>query len=266
METEKFTHAGCTITIGTEDWDAEHANPRQDENYGTMVCWHPDYILGDEQVSGSRGAVENVFETERGRTDFASMEQIERYLRVMRGAVAILPLYLLDHSGISMSAGSNTVGRGDTAIPGGGTDSWNNPRGWDTSMVGFIYTTVADAEKLCGKCRRCDGAEADCPLCEGTGLYCPDDWTGTARGWAVKQLREEVRYYDAYLQGSVYYYTVEDADGELVDSMGGMLVADYEELESYVKAEAKEAAEDHAHRLALDEEPDTERAIYERTR
>ena len=65
-----------------------------------------------------RGAVDNVFETARGRTSFESLEQVERYLRLALGAVCVVPLYLFDHSGISMSAGSNYVGMGDMASGG----------------------------------------------------------------------------------------------------------------------------------------------------
>lgn len=242
-EIERFEHAGCTVRIMQEE-DPSFGDPRDADNLGTMVCWHPDYVLGDEQIGGSRGAVKTAFETERGRTDFESMEQIERYLRVARGAVVVLPLYLLDHSGISMSAGSNTVGRGDTAIPGGGSDSWGNSRGWDTTMCGFIYTTKDRIRELCGE-----------PQIESDPFYCPrtwpedgrsgENWEGTAEAWIVKQLRDEIRYYDAYIQGSVLWYCVEDAAGEIIDSCGGFLCADEEDLE-YMRGEARDAAESHA--------------------
>ena len=37
---------GCTITIMP---DADPPNPRDDDNLGTMVCWHRCYRLGDKQ-------------------------------------------------------------------------------------------------------------------------------------------------------------------------------------------------------------------------
>lgn len=238
METERYTHAGLTVVIGMEEYDHSHADPRECDNISTMVCWHPDYCLGDEQITdgNGRGAVHRdhhgsastLFQTETGRTDFRDMRVIERYLRLVRKAVVILPLYLLDHSGISMTAGSNTVGRGDTAM--GGSDAWGNPRGWDTTMVGFIYTTAERIEELCGKPRR-----------EGDEFYCPPDWKGTPREWIVNQLQADVRYYDAYLRGSVYYWDVQDAEGESLEGCGCYLVASDEDEKS-MKSEAEAAA------------------------
>jgi hypothetical protein len=238
MHEESYQHKGFTVVIGMEE-DSEFADPRDTDNLGTMVCWHPDYVLGDEQISGSRGAVKTAFETEKGRTDFESMEQIERYLRLVRRAVVIMPLYLLDHSGISMSVGSNTVGRGDTAC--GGSDSWGNARGWDTTMVGFIYTTAERIEELCGKPRE-----------KSHAFYCPADWKGTPEAWIADQLRSEVTYYDAWLRGSVYYWAVKDADGETLESCGGYLIAS-EEDEKYLRTEAESTAKGYA------EERDKER-------
>ena len=238
METERYIHAGLTIVLGVEEYDHEYADPRDCDNISTMVCWHPDYLLGDEQITdgSGRGAVKRdhhgsastLFQTETGRTDFRDMRVIERYLRLARKAVVILPLYLLDHSGISMTAGSNTVGRGDTAC--GGTDAWGNARGWDTTMCGFIYTTAARIEELCGKPRR-----------KRDEFYCPPDWKGTSRDWIVKQLENDVLYYDAYLRGSVYYWQVEDADGETLESCGCYLIAT-EEDEKHLKMEAEAEA------------------------
>ncbi len=237
---ESFAHAGLQVSIGWEE-DSSPFNPREmGDELGTMVCWHPDYLLGDEQLrSGDgRGAVETPFETARGRSDFASLESLERYLRVVQGAVCILPLYLLDHSGLAMSAGSNYVGRGDTAS--GGRDSWGNARGWDTTMVGFIFTTAERVRELCGA-----------PVRAGDAFYCPRDWPAerSAHEWVESQLRCEVSVYDAYLQGEVYWYAVEDENGEILDSCGGFLGggcdAQGRELDplDYVRQEAREAAE-----------------------
>lgn len=236
---ETFDHAGLTVSIGWEE-DSSPFNPREmGDELGTMVCWHPDYLLGDYQLAG--GAVETVYETGGGRSDFRSMEVLERYLRRVQGAVCILPLYLLDHSGLAMSAGSNYVGRGDTAS--GGRDSWGNARGWDTTMVGFIYTTAERVQELCGA-----------PVRAGDAFYCPRDWPAdrSAREWVESQLRCEVSTYDSYLQGEVYWYTVENDRGEILDSCGGFLGggcdAQGRELDplDYVRQEAREAAETFA--------------------
>ena len=51
---ERFEHCGLTVRIGWEE-DSSLFNPRSDGDchLGTMVCWHPDYMLGDFPVAQS---------------------------------------------------------------------------------------------------------------------------------------------------------------------------------------------------------------------
>lgn len=243
MEVESFTHAGLKVTIGTDEY-TEHDDPRQYDNLGTMVCWHPDYVLGDYQVTNEdgRGAVKDRFQ----RDDFRGLDVLERYLRLVASAVVTVPLYLYDHSGISMSAGA--------------PNPFDNPRvrsdhhgagmGWDTSMVGYIYTTRERILELCGE-----------PQLETDPFYCPRTWPEDGRSgpnwprertaveWIAKQLAIEVDVYDQWLRGEVYYYVVEDEKGETLDSCGGFIGGgvdkDGRELDGlgYVTLEAREAAE-----------------------
>jgi hypothetical protein len=53
----------------------------------------------------------------------------------MRGATVVLPLGLLDHSGITMWIG--------------GGSHWSDSAGWDSGTVGFIYDTPEGREE-CG--------------------------------------------------------------------------------------------------------------------
>lgn len=69
------------------------------------------------------------------------------------------------------------------------------------------------------------------------------------RGWEHRPiadvcaaLEEELNVWNWYLEGRVYVYEVEDANGVLVDSCGGMLAED----EDYCKSEAIASAEAHA--------------------
>lgn len=84
------------------DWRKEG-----DCNIGTMVCWHGNYILGDEQPK------EEPQDYEEGLPE----DRIQ------------LPLYLYDHSGITMS-----------------TEAFGCP--WDSGQVGFIYTTPAKLKEM----------------------------------------------------------------------------------------------------------------------
>lgn len=245
-EVERFEHTGLIVSVGVEE-DTEFADPRDMEcNLGTMVCWHPGYVLGDFQVTNEdgRGAYGGRHgsgrDTRFHRDDFKSIRHLARYLSLCEGAVVVLPLYLLDHSGLFMSAGSNTVGRGDTAS--GGRDEFGNPRGWDTTLCGVIFTTRERVAELCGEGE--DGA-----------VYCPSDWQGDPVAWVAKNLADEIDVYDQWLRGEVYWYSVETADGDVLDSCGGFLGggvdADGREIGAfeYVKQEAREAAEGQARML-----------------
>jgi len=96
VDTEK--DGGYTIEIHT---DEDAGNPRKEwDNAGTMLCMHSRYDLGDE----------------RNVTVEAIQEIIERE------DVLYLPLYLYDHSGITMRTGP-----------------FSCP--WDSGQVGIIYIT-----------------------------------------------------------------------------------------------------------------------------
>jgi hypothetical protein len=82
-----------------QDTDAE--SPRSWDNLGVMACWHRRYNLGDVQPK----------------------QDPQEWLKenAPKGSV-VLPLYLYDHSGITMSTGS-----------------FGCP--WDSGQVGYIVAT-----------------------------------------------------------------------------------------------------------------------------
>lgn len=71
---------GYTLQIYRDEY-AE--NPREWENLGKMVCWHRRYNLGDKHDYDSP-------------QDFCESEEY-------KSALVILPVYLYDHSGITIS-------------------------------------------------------------------------------------------------------------------------------------------------------------------
>jgi len=106
METIKYK--GHTIVLS---YDNTCPSPRGDmEEFGTMVCFHKKYKLGDS--------------TDLKSSDFSGWEDLKKYLINKEGAGVVLPLYLMDHSGISMS-----------------TASFGCP--WDSVQVGYIYASRA---------------------------------------------------------------------------------------------------------------------------
>lgn len=81
-------------------------DPRGDDNLGTMVCFHGNYNLGDKH--------------EYRHQDYSGWEEMKRAIIRNENAGVILPLYLYDHSGITM----NTTG-------------FHCP--WDSGQVGFVF-------------------------------------------------------------------------------------------------------------------------------
>jgi len=92
---------GATLRIMP---DPNPPNPRESDNLGKMICWHSRYNLGD-------------------RHDFATPQDFHEWEASPAGEGAeVLPLYLLDHSGITMSTKPFSCR-------------------WDSGCVGFISVT-----------------------------------------------------------------------------------------------------------------------------
>lgn len=116
METYKEAQAGDErIKIYYDDDIADHGS-RDWDNLGKMICFHGKYTLGDK--------------TDLTSDMFEGWDELLEHLRKEENAVVILPLYLYDHGGISMSVGS-FIGKAQHAE-------------WDSGQVGFIYATKED--------------------------------------------------------------------------------------------------------------------------
>ena len=103
--------------------DPHPMNPRVEcDALGTMICWHPRYNLGDKHSYRNN---QELFIALAGYEDEVpfDLEAIEK--RALRNAI-ILPLYLYDHSGLTM----NTTG-------------FSCP--WDSGQVGYVFVTIEDA-------------------------------------------------------------------------------------------------------------------------
>lgn len=88
--------------------DTEPESPRDWDNLGTMYCEHRNYCLGDKNAKDPRDEDGN-----------------------LRKDILHLPLYLYDHSGITMS-----------------TSPFSCP--WDSGCVGIIYITKDKIKEECG--------------------------------------------------------------------------------------------------------------------
>lgn len=102
-------------------------SPREASNLGCMVCWHPRYTLGDVrpkrdpreflydlgcEAGGSRAELPGYDEANEADEAKAAAAFDAHYVK--------LPLYLYDHSGITMA-----------------TSPFSCP--WDSGQVGFIF-------------------------------------------------------------------------------------------------------------------------------
>lgn len=125
--------------------DLENPRGGDCENLGKMVCWHRRYRLGDEMPKKE------------------PHEWYETNLKGREGAI-YLPLFLLDHSGITMR-----------------TASFRDP--WDSGQVGWIYATEDEIKSYFSH----------------TG-----EMTEELKERALKVLETEVRLYDNYLTGDVW--------------------------------------------------------------
>lgn len=144
-------------------------NPRENyDHVGTMVCFHRNYDLGDNH------------DIDVG--DFDTWDEVEKHLYAECGAEIVLPLYLYDHSGITM----NTTGFSCS---------------WDSGKVGFIYASKENIEKMM--------------------LLDPENMTPEQTEHIREILRGEVEEYDDYLKCDVYYWILKDKDGERIDSCYG---------------------------------------------
>lgn len=207
-----------------QDEDAQ--SPREDyDNFGTMVCWHGRYNLGDEQPKenaysyklslacakdprlGER--IERIEDKAAGdlySIDYNSREFEERRQqcahdcrlaidKVLDKHYVMLTLFLYDHSGITMR-----------------TSPFSCP--WDSGPVGFIYASYETIRKEFGVKRV----------------------TKAVRENAERLLRSEVETYDQYLTGDVWGYRIleinpespDDQDTfEQIDSCWGFFGSEY---------------------------------------
>lgn len=113
-------------------------NPRTDfdGNLGEMVCWNRRYTLGDTHSWTTpddfvKHLMENFCNVSAEEVDELNAKECMDRLNAAED-VFILPLYLLDHSGITMSV-----------------EPFNDP--WDSGQIGWIYATRDKARELWGE-------------------------------------------------------------------------------------------------------------------
>jgi hypothetical protein len=172
--------------------DSDPLNPRTDyEEACTMVCDHGRYSLGDEDghdkardaIRASRDYRPSWEDYDSKGLDFSYGPDLWTAMQDCSDIVS-LPLYLYDHSGITIRAGS----------------PFSCP--WDSGQVGFAFMTKAEI--------------LECYMSKGTRL------TAALKAKAADLIKAETSCYDDYLTGNCWGYVVEFPDGE-EDSCWGFL-------------------------------------------
>ena len=186
------------LTVQPDDF---FPNPRrEDENFGSMICFHRRYDLGDEhEYKDSDELIKDLYINaagggERGEKKYEDLmekfdvwpmtsQQIQSMNQALMSQIeksfVVLPVYLYDHSGLAMS-----------------TTDFNDR--WDSGQVGIIFVSH---EKIKEE-------------------YEVDSIDPVLRLQVEERLKGEVAEYDAYLRGECYCFELYE-DGELLHSCGG---------------------------------------------
>lgn len=88
--------------------DSNPESPREWDNLGTMICFHRRYDLGDKHNYSS--------------DDYSGWEEMKQAIIKEENPAVILPLYMYDHSGISISTSPFSCR-------------------WDIGQIGFILVS-----------------------------------------------------------------------------------------------------------------------------
>jgi len=163
---EVLEHAGLIVKVLQDETEE---NPRDWDNLSKFVFFHKRYDLPNE--------------LNLDINQFSSGDEIGKHLREELGAEIVVPVYMYDHSGISISR--------HYRYP------YDDP--WDAGQVGFAVVLSSDILKE----------------------YSVEHITEIIRHKALAVLDSEIATYNAYLTGDVYGYVVETPDGEYVSSCWG---------------------------------------------
>lgn len=138
-------------------------SPREWDNVTTMACGHRRYRLGDD--------------TGYDTGDYNSWADMREVIEADNDVLIIKPLYLYDHSGITISTTPFSCQ-------------------WDSGQVGWVYITKESWVAMMGATEPLPALMEDV-------------------------IDSEVNTYDQYLTGEVYSFSLENGEGESIDTCGG---------------------------------------------
>ena len=151
-------------------------NPRTDfDQYDHMICWHRRYTLGDKHNYETPYDMLSDIATQVGIT-YKHDPSYEQLKKKLQKHVVILPLWLYDHSGITMSCGER---------------KWPYTDQWDSGQVGYIFMLKSEIFDHIGNVNR-----------------------KTWRQKAIEFMTASVKEYDMYLTGDIYGYILYDKNND----------------------------------------------------
>jgi hypothetical protein len=112
---ESLEYKGYTIKI---EIDSDPMNPRTEfDNACKMACFHKRYNLGDKH--------------DYNHDDYNNWDEMEKAIKRNEDVALIEPLYMYDHSGITISTSSFSCR-------------------WDSGQIGFVYITKQSVRECYG--------------------------------------------------------------------------------------------------------------------
>jgi hypothetical protein len=187
--------------VGKILYGVDPRSPREWDNGCKMICWHDNYDLGDVQGNRYDHPIAQICEEEGisaicgncgGELEYSYGEWyhideacMAQEIKPVLREVVMLPLFLYDHSGLSISTTPFSCA-------------------WDSGMVGVAYMTL-DMIK------------------ENWALNGPmsDEDIKSYMERAESLICAETNTYNQYLQGDIYGHIVEDSEGNILDSCWG---------------------------------------------
>jgi len=134
--------------------------------------------------------------TEMKSSMFGNWEEMKDYIVKTLKAVVVLPIYMYDHSGQTIATTPFSCR-------------------WDSGQIGFIFVTREKAMEE----------------------YSAKRITAELKKKIEGILEAEVKEYDTWIRGCVYYFNIENEEsGESVDTCGGYITDDTDELLAECKA------------------------------
>lgn len=161
--------------------DNDPSNPRTDfDNFCLMACEHGRYNLGDNKAKEIIAKKLDVSAHER------SLEELINLAYKNNLIFASKPLYLYDHSGITMATTPFSCQ-------------------WDSGQVGEILVFTADVKSEFGIKRM--------------GKKVKEKMTAIAE----RHIDSEVSTYDAYISGDMYCLQFIDEEGDVEETVSGFI-------------------------------------------